>query len=189
MATSDPLLPSRPYFLHPNENPLLVLVTPTLTSLNYNSWSRAMQMALLSKNKLKFVDGSILPPTTTDSIYPAWERCNNMVISWLHHSISQSIVNSILWIDTAHEIWRDLHERFSQGDVFRISDLHDEISVFKQEERSVTDYFTELKILWDELLNFRPLSSCSCRVQCSCGAFPTIESITIMTMSFVFSKD
>ncbi|XP_040948674.1 uncharacterized protein [Gossypium hirsutum] len=175
MATSDPSLPSSPYFLHPNENPSLVLVTPTLTSLNYNSWSRAMRMALLSKNKLKFVDSSILPPVTTDSIYPAWERCNNMVISWLHHSISESIVNNILLIDTAHEIWRDLHERFSQGDVFRISDLYDEISIFKQEEHSVTDYFTELKVLWDELLNFRPLPSCSCRVQCSCGAFTTIR--------------
>ncbi|KAJ8759783.1 hypothetical protein K2173_009884 [Erythroxylum novogranatense] len=175
MATVDPSFSSSPYFLHPNENPSLVLVSSVLTSLNFNSWSRAMQMALLSKNKLKFVDDSILPPPVADSLFPAWECCNNMVISWLHRSISPSIVNSVLWIDYAFEVWRDLHERFSQGDVFRISDLQDEISVFKQEERTVTDYFTELKELWDELLNFRPLPSCSCRVQCSCSAFDTIR--------------
>ncbi|MCI78498.1 hypothetical protein A2U01_0099768, partial [Trifolium medium] len=34
------------YFLHPNENPSLVLVTPPLSGPNYHSWSRAMTMAL-----------------------------------------------------------------------------------------------------------------------------------------------
>ncbi|XP_052479621.1 uncharacterized protein LOC128034818 [Gossypium raimondii] len=44
-------------------------------------------MALLSKNKLKFIDGTIQAPTATGPFFPAWERCNTMVISWLHHSI------------------------------------------------------------------------------------------------------
>ncbi|KAK5845569.1 hypothetical protein PVK06_001760 [Gossypium arboreum] len=52
-------------------------------------------------------------------------------------------MNSILWLNFAYEIWLDLRERFSQGDIFRISDLQEEISAFKQDDRSVTDYFTE----------------------------------------------
>ncbi|KAL1081510.1 hypothetical protein V6Z11_D09G069800 [Gossypium hirsutum] len=98
-----------------------------------------------------------------------------MVISWLNHSISSFIFSSVLWVNTAFDIWNDLRERFSQGDVYRISDLQDEISSFKQDDRSVTDYFTELKIFWDELLHFRPLPRCSCNTPCSCGVLTTIK--------------
>ncbi|XP_016680477.1 uncharacterized protein [Gossypium hirsutum] len=135
-----------------------------------------MTMALLSKNKLKFVDGTITVLIKTDPLYPAWERCKTMVISWLLHSISPSIMNSILWLDFAYEIWHDLRERFSQRGIFRIFDLQEEISAFKQDDRSVTDYFTELKILWDELLNFRSIPACSCHTPCSCGVFATLQN-------------
>ncbi|MCI73478.1 hypothetical protein A2U01_0094742, partial [Trifolium medium] len=31
-----------PYFMHPNENPALVLASPLLNGGNYHSWSRTM---------------------------------------------------------------------------------------------------------------------------------------------------
>ncbi|XP_012472497.1 uncharacterized protein LOC105789676 [Gossypium raimondii] len=99
-----------------------------------------------------------------------------MVIYLLNHSITPSIFNSVLWIDKAVDIWIDLRERFSQGDLCRISDLQEEIYAFKQDEKSVTDYFTELEILWDELLQFRPLPSYSCITACSCGAVTTART-------------
>ncbi|KAJ0039002.1 hypothetical protein Pint_21995 [Pistacia integerrima] len=98
-----------------------------------------------------------------------------MILSWLTHSLSPSITSSILWIDKAYDVWDDLRERFSQGDVFRISELQEEIYAFKQENKNVTEYFTELKILWDELLNFRPVPSCTCDVPCSCEALSKIK--------------
>ncbi|KAJ0018794.1 hypothetical protein Pint_10557 [Pistacia integerrima] len=58
-------------------------------------------MALLSKNKLKFLDGSLQAPSSIGSLYLAWERCNSMVMSWLTHSLSPSITHSILRIDKA----------------------------------------------------------------------------------------
>ncbi|KAK4279348.1 hypothetical protein QN277_011143 [Acacia crassicarpa] len=104
---------SSPYYIHPNENPALVLVAPPLDGQNYHGWARAMRMALLSKNKLQFVDGSLLPPPSSDPIFPIWQRCNNLVQGWLMRSISPTIAMSILWFDTAHEIWNDLRSRFS----------------------------------------------------------------------------
>jgi hypothetical protein len=55
-----------PYFLHPNENPGNVLVTPLLSGSNYHSWSRAMQVALRSKHKLHFINGSLPRPIDED---------------------------------------------------------------------------------------------------------------------------
>ena len=59
---------SSPFYLHPSENPSLVLVTSLLTGMNYHTWSRAMRMALLLKNKLKFVDGTIPVPARDDAV-------------------------------------------------------------------------------------------------------------------------
>lgn len=73
--------PSNPYFLHSNENSTLVLVSPVISSLNYHSWVRAMKMGLQSKNKIKFIDESLKKPGKGDSIFVAWDRCNNMVLS------------------------------------------------------------------------------------------------------------
>jgi len=64
MASEDPSQdPTSPYYLHSGENPRAVLVLPPLDSSNYQSWSRAMKKALLSKNKFKFVNGEILELT------------------------------------------------------------------------------------------------------------------------------
>ena len=167
--------PSSPFFLHTNENPSLVLTSTILTGNNYHFWSRSMKMTLISKNKLKFVNGFIPVPSDDDPIFSAWERCNTMVLSWLVKSLSPLIAQSVIWIDYAQDMWKDLYDRFAQGDAVRISDLQEEISSLKQGDRSVTDYFTQLKILWDELMNFRPTPICMCIPQCNCNAFEIIR--------------
>ncbi|XP_057989145.1 uncharacterized protein LOC131172214 [Hevea brasiliensis] len=134
-----------------------------------------MKMALMSKNKLKFIDGSLQIPAITNPLYSAWERCNTMVLSWLTHSLSQYITQRILWIDKAIDVWKDLKERFAQDNILRISDLQEEIFSLKQGDSSVTEYFTELKILWDEFINFKPLPVCSCPNRSICGAIVKIK--------------
>ena len=98
------LIPINPYYLHPGENPGLVLVSTNLNDTNYPSWSRNMQHALLSKNKLKFVNGSIKTPLPNDPIYEAWERCNVMVLSWIMRVLSPDIAESVLYIDSTKEL-------------------------------------------------------------------------------------
>jgi hypothetical protein len=93
-----------PYFLHSNENPGLVLVTPLLSGPNYHSWSRAMTMALRSKNKIQFVTGTLPRPNDEDHDSVAWDRCNTMIMSWLSNSVDPEISQSILWMDSAAEI-------------------------------------------------------------------------------------
>ena len=50
-------------------------------------------------------------------------------------------------MDKDYEVWDELKERFSHGDLFRILDLQDEITSLKQGELSVTKYFMKLNIL------------------------------------------
>ncbi|KAK2437637.1 putative mitochondrial protein [Trifolium repens] len=155
-----------PYFLHSNENPGLVLVTPLLSGPNYHSWSRAMTMALRSKNKIHFVNGSLPRPDDEDHDSIAWDRCNTMIMSWLSNSVDPEISQSILWMDSAAEIWQDLKERFYQGDVFRISDIQEEIFTLKQGDSTISTYYTKIKKLWQELDNFPPIPISNCVANC-----------------------
>ncbi|KAF5472624.1 hypothetical protein F2P56_009326 [Juglans regia] len=70
---------SSPFFLHPRDSTGTVLVTQSLNGDNYHSWCRSMHMALSVKNKLGFVDGSILKPSDlANTTLPSWLYCNNM---------------------------------------------------------------------------------------------------------------
>eukprot|EP00256_Glycine_max_P057068 XP_014624767.1 uncharacterized protein LOC106796590 [Glycine max] len=164
------LLNSESYlYLHPSENPAVTLVSPALDSSNYHSWSRSMITTLSAKNKVEFVNGNAPEPLKTDRTYGAWNRCNNMVVSWLVHSVSTSIRQSILWMDKAEETWNDLKSRYAQGDLLRVSDLQQEAASIKQGSLSVTEYFTKLRVIWDEVEIFRPDPVCSCTVKCTCS--------------------
>lgn len=131
---------SNPFYLHPDESPALQLTSTVLPGVNFHSWSRAMRMALISKDKLKFVDGSIQSPSKDDPMYGSWKRCNAMVLCWIIRSLSPSIAQSVLLIDHAKDLWKDLHERSTLGDTVRISDLQEELYSLKQGTSSVTEY-------------------------------------------------
>ncbi|XP_058733710.1 uncharacterized protein LOC131605359 [Vicia villosa] len=160
---------TNPLYLHSNESPALILVAPPLDNKNYHTWSRLMHIALISKNKERFIDGSFPKQFVSDPMYAQWIRCNTMVLSWIQRSISESIAKSVLWIATPSDVWNNLRIRFSHSDVFRISDIQEELYRFRQGTLDVSEYFTQLKMLWDELENYHPLPCCTCSFACSCG--------------------
>ena len=52
-------------------------------------------MALRAKNKLGFVDGIITKPDDDDD--GKWQRCNDLVGSWVLNSISSELVGIMLY--------------------------------------------------------------------------------------------
>ncbi|XP_020225199.1 uncharacterized protein LOC109807083 [Cajanus cajan] len=98
-----------------------------------------------------------------------------MVMSWLACPMPPSIRQSIMWIDSASEIWRDLCDLFSHGDKFRIADLQEELQNFRQGDLTVSQYYTRLRILWKELFMYRTIMACSYSTTCSCGILSKIQ--------------
>ena len=126
-----------------------------------------MTIALSVKNKLGFIDGSIPKPIgTNSSLISTWIRNNNMVISQILNSVSKEISASVIFTESAYEIWLDLKDRFQQSNGPRIFQLRRELINLHQYQNSAGIYFTKLKAIWEELNNFRP--SCSCG-KCTCG--------------------
>ena len=89
--------------------PGIRIVPDPLTGDNYQSWNRSMTTSLSAKNKLGFVNGTILQPNDeSDPIFLDWQRCNDLVLSWINNCLSRQIHAIVLYIYTAKGIWDDL---------------------------------------------------------------------------------
>ena len=152
---------SNPYFTHHSDHPGLVLISKPLNGDNYSAWRRVMTLALNAKNKLGFVNGTIKAPSkeTHPDDYATWSRCNDMVHSWIVNTLNPKISDSVIYYTTAHEVWEDLREQFSQSNAPRIFEIQREISYHRQEQLSISIYYTKLKNLWDELASYNDASS------------------------------
>jgi hypothetical protein len=67
-------------------------------------------------------------------------------VQWILNFVTGEIRSSILYANTAREIWLDLAERFSQSNAPQIYKLKQSISPLKQENMSVSTYFTKAQV-------------------------------------------
>ncbi|XP_057953986.1 uncharacterized protein LOC131148283 [Malania oleifera] len=122
-----------------------------------------MKRALRIKNKLGFIDGNTFEPTNPDSpLMDHWLRCNDIVITWLHNSMSVDIKCSTLYAETTHQLWVELEHHLAQQNAPRIYEIKQGIAALMRQQDSVSCYFSKLKTLLDELMNYEFIPSCSC---------------------------
>lgn len=76
--------PSSIYYIHPSDSSTNQLVSTKFNGEGFNNWKRSMMLILSAKNKLGFVNGTVTAPEPTSPDYKAWERCNDLVISWIY---------------------------------------------------------------------------------------------------------
>lgn len=144
-----------PYYLQSSDHPGLVLVVEPLDGNNYGVWFVAMTTSLEAKNKLGFLDGSIVKPDESDPYHKIWCRCNSMVKSWLMNSVSKKIYASILYIKHASDIWKDLHTRFHKSNLPRLYKLRHQLNSLHQGSMDLSSYHTQTQTLWEELSNIQ----------------------------------
>jgi len=118
--------------------------------------------SLTAKKKIGFVNGKISKPDLDSPLYEDWESGNTMMLSWMINSMHVDVSNSIMYCETAREMWIELQNLFSQRNGSKIYNLQREISHISQNQMLVTEYYTKFKRLWDQLLNYEPLPECSC---------------------------
>ena len=122
-SDSNELNPN-PYCLKSGDYPGSILVTELLIGrINYPSWSRAMVIALTAKNKIEFINGVISKPEANSPLYKAWTLANTMVLSWIYNSVNKNIKSSVMYNETARQVWLDLKHIFAQGNAARIYSL------------------------------------------------------------------
>ncbi|VFQ64259.1 unnamed protein product [Cuscuta campestris] len=158
-----------PLFLHNSDHPSMALTSTKLTGANFIPWSRSIKISLISKMKLGFIDGTCRKPAIGSPNYAQWERCDNMVFSWILNSIQSDLAEAFLYASSSVELWKELEERFGQSNGPLIYQIEKKIADQQQNNDSVGTYFTKLKKLWDEMDNVTNPVVCECG-GCTCDA-------------------
>ncbi|XP_062100943.1 uncharacterized protein LOC133806876 [Humulus lupulus] len=155
---------NKPYLMGNGDYLSLILASPPLTDTNFQQWARDLKILVGAKNKYGFPIWSLpqLPPD--HHLFDSWNRCNQIVMSWVIHSVSPEIKSSIMFIDIAAAMWTELNNRFNQGNDPRIFEFQESLIILHQGDDSVSAYFTKLKAIWDEIHELQPHTPCTCVV-------------------------
>lgn len=115
------------------------------------------------KNKLRFIDGSIMRDDFKDDLEKKqWDRCNMIVISCIMSNMSKKLISEIFFRSNATLIWPDLRERFDKVNMSKIFHLDKAIVTHTQGTSLLSVYYSRLKDLWDEFDSIVPPPSCDC---------------------------
>lgn len=96
-----------PYTLHPSDN-RGVLITPViLKGDNYSEWATEFWNSLQAKQKIGFLDGSILKPST-NPILARWTSANSMIVGWICTSIDPIVRSTISHVPDVLQLWESL---------------------------------------------------------------------------------
>lgn len=147
IPSSELINPAHPYFISPSDSPGTLLADTIFDGQSFGGWKRRMWIALTTKNKIGFINGSTVEPKVGTNLHRAWSRSNNMVISWLLNSLSREIYESVLYYSTAKDIWVELEDRFGQSSDPRLFQLQKELSDLVQGSSDITAYYTRIKRL------------------------------------------
>ncbi|KAL0411948.1 UNVERIFIED_CONTAM: hypothetical protein Slati_3784500 [Sesamum latifolium] len=166
--------------LHGGDHPGMSLISVLLAGRNYLSWSRSIRLALGAKQKLGFIDGTYGKPSGNKNEIEQWERVDCMVVSWLLNSIFKDIAEAFLYTTSARDLWQELEAQFGDSNGLMLYEIQREIASLTQGDMTISDYYTKLKKLWDELAHFTTLP------KCSCGSSKVLADLNVFTQLMQF---
>ncbi|CAM8965547.1 unnamed protein product [Rhodiola kirilowii] len=132
---------------------------------NFVKWKKAMRIALSARLKLGFVEGDH-PKPTDPTLKARWQRCNDVIMSWLLCSVSPDVTGQILDSTDVADAWNCLHMMYAGSNLSRKFALQQEIANLMQGTMTVAKYFEALCGLWRELDAMRERRGCSLSDEC-----------------------
>ena len=115
---------------------------------NYDLWEKAVKTSFKSKNKLRFIEGTITKPSPKDGEdtieLQTWEIANSMVCSWILNVIKPKFRTSIAYVDTAKHMWTSLKKHCAVSNVPKIHQLNTKLAECKQGGFEVVDFCRDL---------------------------------------------
>ena len=145
-----PQIAQQPSF--PNINNHL---TTKLTSTNYILWVTQLTPILRGYNLLGHVDGTLTPPAITlpdytpNPDYAIWLRNDQIVLSWIVNSLSDTVISQVVGVSTAHAAWQRLAAAYASGSRAQIRQLKAQLAHLSQKNDDVAVYLTKAKQIFD----------------------------------------
>ena len=179
--------PNSPYYLTSADHQGNIISPVILNGENYANYVRIMTNALKQKHKYCFVNGSFTKLASNSPEFRAWEKNNSMVLAQLYNTINKMLHGSVTYAENASEIQIDLKEHYLQSNEIRTHQLTQEITLTKQGNLTVSEYFTKLKELWDELDAHLQLPTRTCTKEYNFSKHQEVEKVHPFLMGLFYT--
>ncbi|XP_061357135.1 uncharacterized protein LOC133301516 [Gastrolobium bilobum] len=139
-SSSTPPPPTQNIVIHQDHSSLPLIVM--LDESNYPLWSQLMDMRIGARNK----------PNPGDPSFDSWITDNKRVKSWLIDSMSPSLMQRFIRLETACEIWEAASKTFYvDSDESCLFDLNQRSFTTKQLGRPLATYYSELLAIFQQI--------------------------------------
>jgi Reverse transcriptase (RNA-dependent DNA polymerase)/gag-polypeptide of LTR copia-type/Integrase core domain/GAG-pre-integrase domain len=160
--TSDSSPPTSSLSLTSHTDNVVIITIPIsqkLTGSNYLSWQCQILPTIHGYNLSKFIESP--PPEQTkigasgqfevNPEYVIWRRQDQLLLSWLRASFSDTILAQTFSCSTTLELWNTLQQQFTSTSSSRRLELKRQLQNCKKGTLSCTDYLNQLRRIADEL--------------------------------------
>lgn len=140
-----------------------------LNEENHLLWKQQVLAAIRGHNLLHFLESTSNPhhlnPSSTESSYNDaeivhWEQQDQLLVSWLLSSMSESILTRMVGCETAAQIWTRLNHFFATQTRAKISQFKLMLQGTKKGSSSINEYLLKIKNVIDRLASVgHPVSS------------------------------
>ncbi|GAV87102.1 UBN2_3 domain-containing protein, partial [Cephalotus follicularis] len=120
-------------------------ITIKLNHTNYLLWKTQLTPILKTYNLLDLVNG-------TEPSYLSWCQRDQLVLSWINASLSESTLPLVVGKLTSTEAWNTLNQAFGSPSHTRILQLHMQLQNLKKNDSSISTYLQQAKYLAEELV-------------------------------------
>ena len=176
---------------HKTISPYVAVISqPQLNGVNYDEWAINFRMALSSRKKFGFLDGSIPKPEAGSSYLEDWVANNHLLVGWIKKTIEPKIRSTISTREIAKDLWDIIKKRFSIKSGVRLQQLRNSLATCKQNDSSVDDYFGRLTKIWDGISECMESKRCECgKCECNLNAAHDKEKETLKIHDFLSVLD
>ncbi|XP_074289513.1 uncharacterized protein LOC141614668 [Silene latifolia] len=151
-----------PLFLSTNDQPCLKLIDYKFNGKNFLNWKRDTYVALISKNKEGFIDGSVKKPDISDKKYHQWMRCDILVRQWMRNSMDDDIKENMSYANSSKDLWDEMIERYDDVNAIEIYQFRKDLNVISQGNTPLIEYYGNLKRTWKNLDTLDLIPTCTC---------------------------
>lgn len=125
-----------------------------LNEENHLLWKQQVLAAIRGHNLLHFLESTSKPhhlnPSSTESSYNdaevvLWEQQDQLLVSWLLSSMSESILTRMVGCETAAQIWTRLNHFFATQTRAKISQFKLMLQGTKKGSSSINEYLLKIK--------------------------------------------
>ncbi|KAF5466512.1 hypothetical protein F2P56_016430 [Juglans regia] len=138
------------------------IISTKLTTDNYLLWKVQISAYLRGQDLFQYIDGSLSSPpkTITDSttnipkLNPAflsWQRTDQLVLSVLFSSLSDSILGHVLSSIMARDLWVRLASMFASHSQAKEFQIRFQLTNLSRGDQPMSEYFGKVRMLADSL--------------------------------------